>query len=60
MDSWDTAFLLSGDADFVPTVASLRRRGKIVIGVGFSDASSALVQECYQYIDIDKAFLKED
>lgn len=60
MESWDTAYLLSGDADFVPAVASLRRRGKIVIGAGFSDASSALVRECYQYIDLCDAFLKDD
>ena len=60
MDSWDTAFLLSGDADFVPAVASLRRRGKIVIGIGFSDASSALVRECYHYENIEEVFLKQD
>ena len=60
MDSWDVAYLLSGDADFVPAVASLRRRGKIVIGAGFSSASSALVRECYNYIDLCGAFLRED
>lgn len=60
MDSWDTAFLLSGDADFVPAVASLRRRGKIVVGVGFSDASAALVRECYDYVKIDEVFIKQD
>jgi len=60
MDSWDTAFLLSGDADFVPVIASLRRRGKIVIGVGFSNASEALVRECYHYINIVDLFLKQD
>src|SRR4030067_2340910 len=60
IDSWDTAYLLSGDADFVPTVASLRRRGKIVVGAGFSTASPALVRECYEYIDVDNLFLKED
>jgi uncharacterized LabA/DUF88 family protein len=60
MDSWNTAFLLSGDADFVPVVASLRRRGKIVIGVGFSDASAALVRECYHYVNIEEAFMNQD
>lgn len=60
MDSWDVAYLLSGDADFVPAVRSLRRRGKIVIGVGFADASSALVRECYEYIDLSKVFLPTD
>ncbi len=60
MDSWDIAYLLSGDADYVPAVASLRRRGKIVIGAGFSDASPALVRECYDYIDLCDVYLRED
>jgi uncharacterized LabA/DUF88 family protein len=60
MDSWDNAYLLSGDADFVPGVASLRRRGKIVIGVGFPNVSAALIRECYDYIDILNSFLKYD
>ncbi len=60
MDSWDVAYLLSGDADFVPVVASLRRRGKIVIGAGFSKPSEALVRECYQYIDLRDIYLEED
>jgi len=60
MDSWDVAYLLSGDADFVPAVASLRRRGKIVIGAGFGSRSSALVRECYDYVDLCNLFLKED
>lgn len=60
MDSWDVAYLLSGDADFVPAVVSLRRRGKIVIGAGFPARSSALVRECYDYIDLCNVYLKED
>ena len=59
VESWDDAYLLSGDADFVPVVQSLRRRGKIVIGAGFSNASSALIRECYDYIDLT-SFLRED
>jgi uncharacterized LabA/DUF88 family protein len=60
MESWDTAYLFSGDADFVPAVESLRRRGKIVIGVGFHDASQALVRECFDYIFLDDVFLTQD
>jgi len=60
MESWDMAYLLSGDADFVPAVNSLRRRGKIVIGAGFADASPALIRECYDYIDLGKEYIKED
>lgn len=59
-DSWDTAYLLSGDADFVPAVASLRRRGKIVIGAGFAEPSSALVRECYYYEDLAAEFVRDD
>lgn len=60
MDTWDIAYLLSGDADFVPAVSSLRRRGKIVIGAGFPKVSSALVRECYDYIYLNKSFLHTD
>ena len=59
MDAWDKAILVSGDADFVPVVKALRRRGKIVIGAGFEDASTALVRECYSYDNIG-GFLRED
>ncbi len=60
MDSWDVAYLLTGDADFVPAVASLRRRGKIVVGVGFPDVSAALVRECYHYVNLQDVYLNED
>jgi uncharacterized LabA/DUF88 family protein len=60
MDSWDVAYLLSGDADFVPVTAFLRRKGKTVIGAGFSSASSALTRECYQYVDVSEIFLSKD
>jgi hypothetical protein len=60
MDSWDTAFLLSGDADFVPVIACLRRRGKIVIGAGFSARAAALARECYDYRYLRDVFLRED
>lgn len=61
MDVWDVAYLLSGDADFVPAVASLRRRGKIVIGAGFPNrASPALIRECYQYVDLARLFFGTD
>lgn len=60
MDTWDVAYILSADADFVPTVRSLRRRGKLLVGAGFSERSSALVRECYEYVDLSRIFLKED
>ncbi len=60
MDSWGSAYLLSGDADFLPVVSSLRRRGKIIIGAGFSDASLALIRECYDYVELLEVFLNDD
>lgn len=60
MDSWDAAYLVSGDADYVPAVASLRRRGKIVVGAGFPSVSPALVRECYDYIDLRDEFFGDD
>lgn len=60
MEYWDTAYLLSGDADFVPAVKSLRRRGKIVNGAGFTKkASSALVRECFDYINLENFFISD-
>jgi hypothetical protein len=60
MDSWDIAYLVSGDADYVPAVASLRRRGKIVNGVGFSrGCAPALVRECYDYVDLCSILLDD-
>ena len=57
MESWNVAYLLSGDADFVPAVKSLRRRGKIVNGAGFTaNASSALIRECFDYINLEDFF----
>jgi uncharacterized LabA/DUF88 family protein len=54
MESWDKAYLLSGDADFVPAVNSLRRRGKVVNGAGFTaNASSALIRECFDYVNLE-------
>lgn len=60
MDAWHTAYLLSGDADFAPAVASLRRRGKRVIGAGFPGAAPTLVRECYEYVDVGDVFLQDD
>ncbi len=58
--SWDVAYLLSADADFVPVVASLRRSGKIINGAGFSQTSEALVRECFEYIDLMESYIFDD
>lgn len=59
-DAWEVAYLLSGDADYVPAVASLRRRGKIVSGAGFANPAPSLVRECYQYVDLLDEFIRDD
>ena len=58
--SWDVAYLLSADADFVPAVASLRRSGKIINGAGFCQTSEALVRECFEYIDLLESYIFDD
>lgn len=60
-DTWSRAFVLSADSDFMPAVASLRRRGKIIVGAGFPALTSdALIRECYSYVDLVDAFLAQD
>lgn len=59
-DSWDEAFLLSGDADFVPAVRALRRKGKLISGAGFSNTSEALIREFYAFEDLSQDLLRED
>src|SRR5207248_115863 len=53
------AYLLSGDADFAPAIASLRRSGKIVVGGGFQRTSLVLIREFYHYHDL-LPFVTED
>lgn len=60
MQTWDRAYLLSGDADFVPVVRTLRRLGKIVIGAGCATPSYALIRECFDYIDLWDRYIKDD
>lgn len=59
VESWQMAYLLSGDADFAPAISSLRRRGKIITGAGFADASAVLIREFYHYRDLT-AFVTQD
>jgi hypothetical protein len=57
---WDVAYLVSGDADFVPAVRSLRRQGKLINVVGFgSSVSSALLKECFEFIDLTDFFRQD-
>lgn len=48
---FSTYVLVTGDRDFTPLVQSLRKRGRVVVGVGFRHtASRSLVNLCDDYI----------
>ncbi|MBR3224760.1 MAG: NYN domain-containing protein [Atopobiaceae bacterium] len=50
-DHIDTFAILSGDSDFSPLVSKLKEFGKMVVGVGMKDATSALLAEnCDEFI----------
>jgi hypothetical protein len=53
-ESWDHAYLLSGDADFTPAVRSLRRRGKMITAAGFEGASRALLREVFDFVNLEE------
>lgn len=47
----DTFALITGDSDFTPVVASLRKHDKHVIGIGVKDASSKLlISSCDEFV----------
>jgi uncharacterized LabA/DUF88 family protein len=51
---YNTYVLMTGDRDFTPLVQSLRKRGKIVVGVGMRETtSSSLVELCDSYVFYD-------
>lgn len=61
IDHWKTATIVSQDADYVPAVKALRRRGKLVFCAGFRNrASKDLIRECFEYKDIQHDFIATD
>ncbi len=47
----DTFVVVSGDSDFSPLVSKLKEEGKVVIGVGMKDSTSALLaNNCDEFI----------
>lgn len=61
MDHWRTATIVSQDADYVPTVRALRKRGKLLYGAGFINrAAEPLITECFAYKDIMREYIKAD
>jgi len=61
MTSWDLAILFAADADFVPAVWSLRRKGKSILCASRDTGQRGpLVQACQDYRPWDAAFLDAD
>lgn len=59
IDQWSSAVIFSNDADYVPAVWSLRRKGKRVYCAA-SDSSSPLVQACQTFLPWHEDFLRAD
>lgn len=58
---WDRAVLFTNDADFVPAVWSLRRRGKrVYCAARRGDSSSPLAAACQHFLPWDIDFLRAD
>jgi len=61
MDHWKTATIVSQDADYVPTVRALRKRGKLIYGAGFiKRAAEPLITECFEYKDVMREYVQDD
>ena len=59
-DMYDTAIIVSGDADFVPAVKMVRELGKKVEGVGCSDSTSnELRLSCSTWTDFEELICLE-
>jgi hypothetical protein len=61
MDRWDAAVLFTNDADFVPAVWALRRKGKRVFcAAPVGDRDSPLVRACQHFYHWNLGFLSTD
>jgi uncharacterized LabA/DUF88 family protein len=54
-DGWDVAVLVSADADFVPVVETLSKKGRMVIHGGMPPSGWRLARACYGSIDVSRA-----
>lgn len=50
---YDTAVLISDDADFVPAVEYIQRRGNRIIHAGFKDQAFSIKKACWSHIDFE-------
>ena len=53
-DTYDIGVLLSADADFIPAVRFLNRRGKKIVHASFTNLGQNLANECWQQVDLSK------
>lgn len=51
-DTYDTAVLVSSDADFIPAVRFIQEKGKRVIHVGFPPNGMELRRECWSSVNL--------
>jgi len=51
-DSYDTAVLISADADFIPAVKFIQSKGKKVIHACFPPSGANLQRECWSSVDL--------
>lgn len=51
-DTYDTAVLVSSDADFIPAVKFIQEKGKRVIHVGFPPNGMELQRECWSSLNL--------
>src|SRR5262249_23139114 len=57
----DNAVIFSRDAEFVPAVWSLRRKGKrIFCAAPETELGSPLVQACHSFLPLDEDFIRSD
>ncbi len=50
---YDKAILISGDADFVPAIEYIHRRGNHIIHAGFRNQAFAIKKACWAHIDFE-------
>ena len=53
-DTYDVGVLLSADADFIPAVKFLNRRGKKIVHASFTSLGRNLSNECWKQIDLGR------
>jgi uncharacterized LabA/DUF88 family protein len=53
-DTYDYGVLLSADADFIPAVVFLNRRGKKIVHASFTSLGQNLANQCWKQVNLTK------